>query len=477
MSLRRRATVALLSLVSGSATMAQVTNWTTASDFRIDLIATGFRLPVNIAFVPNPGPNPGDPLFYVAELYGSIKVVKQDKTVATFATGLLDYNPQGPISGSGEQGLTGIVAERDPVNPEVYHLYVTMLWDNGAPAGGANHYPKVERLTSAVGGLTMASRTVLLNMQPETQGQSHQISNITIGPDDKLYVHMGDGFNSSTALNLDQYRGKILRMNKNGTPVATGDPAGANPFYNASNGINSRDYIHTYGHRNAFGGAWQRSTGRHWFVENGNSLDRMHFATAGMSYGWNGSDSTLVANSLYIWNPAVAPVNIEFIQTASFGGSRFPLSYMDRAYVTLSGPTYASGAGTSTRKCITEFSDLVTVGPDGKLAVPPRTVARYSGTGRSSVAALAAGPDGLYFSDLYEETGAGGATGAGANIFRLRHFCPADFNGVGGLSVQDVFDFLAAYFDGSPTADFNASGTVTVQDIFDFLAAYFAGCA
>ena len=92
-----------------------------------------------------------------------------------------------------------------------------MLWDNGttdAQRGGATlHFPKVERLHSTDGGLTMATRTILLNMQPETQGQSHQISNITIGPDDKLYVHMGDGFTASTALNLNQYRGKVLRMN------------------------------------------------------------------------------------------------------------------------------------------------------------------------------------------------------------------------------------------------------------------------
>ena len=54
--------------------------------------------------------------------------------------------------------------------------------------------------------------------------------------------------------------------------------------------------------------------------------------------------------------------------------------------------------------------------------------------------------------------------------------CPADFNGVGGLTVQDIFDFLTAYFTGSSEADFNATGSVTVQDIFDFLAAYFAGC-
>ena len=54
--------------------------------------------------------------------------------------------------------------------------------------------------------------------------------------------------------------------------------------------------------------------------------------------------------------------------------------------------------------------------------------------------------------------------------------CPADFNGVGGITVQDIFDFLAAYFNGDVSADFNGVGGLSVQDIFDFLAAYFAGC-
>jgi hypothetical protein len=54
--------------------------------------------------------------------------------------------------------------------------------------------------------------------------------------------------------------------------------------------------------------------------------------------------------------------------------------------------------------------------------------------------------------------------------------CPADFNSSGAVTVQDIFDFLAAYFSGNPSADFNGSGVVSVQDIFDFLAAYFAGC-
>jgi hypothetical protein len=63
--------------------------------------------------------------------------------------------------------------------------------------------------------------------------------------------------------------------------------------------------------------------------------------------------------------------------------------------------------------------------------------------------------------------------------------CGADFNQSGDLTVQDIFDYLNAWFAGcrggtgdcaGRDADFNCSNTITVQDIFDFLTAWFAGC-
>ena len=54
--------------------------------------------------------------------------------------------------------------------------------------------------------------------------------------------------------------------------------------------------------------------------------------------------------------------------------------------------------------------------------------------------------------------------------------CAADFNNSGAVTVQDIFDFLNAYFGNSPAADVNGQGGVTVQDIFDFLNVYFTGC-
>ncbi len=44
------------------------------------------------------------------------------------------------------------------------------------------------------------------------------------------------------------------------------------------------------------------------------------------------------------------------------------------------------------------------------------------------------------------------------------------------MTVQDLFDFLGAWFAGVPAADINGSGAVSVQDIFDFQTSFFSGC-
>ena len=218
--------------------------WTAASGYRVEVVATGFQLPVNIAFVPNPGSDLDDPLYYVNELYGTIKVVRRDGTVSDYATNLLNFNPTGNFPGSGEQGLAGLVV--DPLSGDVF---ASMVYSSVNGVEDVPHYPKVVRFHSTDGGLTAATQTTILNMVGEEQGQSHQVSNLTIGPDGKLYLHNGDGFNASTAQNLNSYRGKVLRLNLDGTAPSD------NPFYNAANGINSQDYVYAYGFRNPFGGA------------------------------------------------------------------------------------------------------------------------------------------------------------------------------------------------------------------------------
>ena len=436
----------------------------TEPGFVIEEVGDDYRLPVNIAFVPDPGPNPDDPLYFVTELYGSIQVVTRDGTKHEFATGLLDYNPTGPISGSGEQGLTGIAVQRDETDPEVYNLYVGMLWDNGAPLGGPVHYPKVEKITSVAGGLAMDTREVLLNMQPETQGQSHQISNISIGPNGKLYVHNGDGFDASTALDMTQYRGKVLRMNLDGSAPED------NPFYDASDGVDATDYIYAYGLRNPFGGDWRAADGQLYEVENGPSVDRFAKVGRGDNLGWDGSNQSMTIGALYNWFPATAPVNIAFVQPETFGGSQFPAWKQDHAFVSESGPTYAAGPQANGKR-VTEFE----LDANGDLVNGPNALVEYVGDGRSSVVALAAGPDGLYFSTLYEDSGDAGPTASGARLYRISYVNPieGDYD-IDGDVDRDDHAVWASNFGSNLllAADGNGNGVVDAGDYTVWRDAY-----
>lgn len=418
----------------------------TQPGFRVDVVASGFQLPVNIAFVPNPGSNPGDPLYYVTELYGTIKVIRNNGTVGDYATDLIDFMRTGAFPGSGEQGLTGIVVE-----PGTGDVIAAMLYDGGGP-----HYPKVVRFTSSDGGQTAAAETILLDMVGESQGQSHQISNLSFGPDGKLYVHMGDGFSASTAQNLNSYRGKILRVNPDGS--APGD----NPFYNATDGINATDYVYAYGVRNPFGGAWRSADGSLYEVENGPSVDRFVKVNPGQNYLWNGSDASMFNFAIYNWNPATGPTNIAFVQADLFGGSLFPTEKFDRAFIAESGPTWGTGPQ-SNGKRIREYElDLA-----GNLVAGPTDFLRYNGTGKATVVGLAAGPDGLYFTELYKDLDYTTPVDPGARVLRIRYVGAADFTAdvTEGLSPLTV-SFLDQSTVPSPTAwdwDFGDGTTSSEQ--------------
>jgi hypothetical protein len=95
---------------------------------------------------------------------------------------------------------------------------------------------------------------------------------------------------------------------------------------------------------------------------------------------------------------------------------------MDHAFVSESGPTYAPGPQ-GLGKRISEFSfDL-----NGNLTAGPLPLVEYIGAGRATATALAAGPDGLYFGDLYKDFGESSPVDRGAHVFRIRYVGVADF--------------------------------------------------
>jgi glucose/arabinose dehydrogenase len=375
--------------------------------FTIDEAAKGLQLPVAIAFVPKAGKNPDDPFYYVAELYGNIKLVTRSGQVSTYASNLLNFNPTGDFPGSGETGLAGLV-----VDPDNGDLYATLLYEGS----DGRHHPKLIALHSTDGGRTASSQTTLLDMKPEEQGPSHQISHISIGPDGKLYVQVGDGMVPQTAKALNQFRGKILRANRDGSAPSD------NPFYNAADGITATDYIYASGFRNPFGGDWRARTKSLYEVENGPSTDRLARVVRGRDYGWNDTNASMKQFAIYNWSPASAPVNIAFVQPQTQGGSHFPRSMQDHAFVTESGPTFATGPQQRGKRVV-EF----VISPQGKLVRGPIPLLKYAGNGKATATALAAGPDGLYFSELYSDSSLNNPTASQARILRIRYTGPGAF--------------------------------------------------
>ncbi|MDX2197584.1 MAG: PQQ-dependent sugar dehydrogenase [Phycisphaerae bacterium] len=446
-------------------------------DLQIDRVAGGFQLPVNIVFVPNAGPEPSDPLYYVVELYGSIRVVNRAGSVAVFAENLLNFDPTGPFPGTGEIGLASIAI--DPVSGDIFATMPFAAIDNRPELG---IFSKVERLRSNDGGHTLAQRTTVLELRDQQTAPSHQISNITIGPDGYLNVHVGDGFNIIDSRNIDSFLGKILRIDFNGAPAED------NPFYDAFDGISTRDFVWAYGLRNPFGGGWRQATGQHFIVENGSTVDRFALAVRGRDYLWDGTEDSTRNYALYNWFPAHAPVNIAFIEPSLFDGSGFPAEYQGKAYVTESGPTWAEGPQTLGKR-IVQFD----VAPDGQTAIGPETVVEYVGIGRATAVALAAGPDGLYFSDLYKDLDYLSPFDRGANIYRISHRPPLDCDRNGRSDLCELAEDWTLDADRSGfidaceigLGDMNCDGRLNGFDIRPFVTAIiapdeyvaeFAGC-
>ena len=60
--------------------------------------------------------------------------------------------------------------------------------------------------------------------------------------------------------------------------------------------------------------------------------------------------------------------------------------------------------------------------------------------------------------------------------FTVEGQCLADYDGIDGVDVADIFAFLGAWFAQDASADINGDSAITVPDIFAFLSLWFAGC-
>jgi glucose/arabinose dehydrogenase len=361
---------------------ALVKNWWVYPGFELELVATGFDLPVNIAFVPYPRDDPKAPLLYVTELYGKVKVLTADWSVKTYAEGLLNFDPSHEFPGSGESGLTGICVE-----PDTGDLFLSMIYlDNGAVKG------KVVRTSSTDGGFTRDSMNVVIDNIPSTS-RAHQVQAVSIGFDGKLYVNVADGGKWEKAQDDNDLRGKILRMDLDGTI----------PWDNP----NPQSYVFAKGFRNPFGAAWRKSDQSLYIAGNGPDVDdRIARVKPFENYGWSG---TMRKNSIFWWHHTQAPTALDFMQAG-----QFPPQFNDDLFVALFGASYAKGKGEKGKKIV-----KLRINEDGTGVRSYDEFVVYQGTEAASPCGLAFGPDGLYFTDLHGEKD-GLSTVAGGNIYRVR---------------------------------------------------------
>ena len=151
-------------------------------------------------------------------------------------------------------------------------------------------------------------------------------SRIAFGVDGTIYMTIGDRHEATPAQDLRSDKGKILRLNDDGTIPKD------NPFVDRAD---ARPEIYAYGVRNPQGLFVEPSTGTVWEHEHGpRGGDELNIIKRGHNYGWpaitfgTNYDGTIISadtardgmdQPVVHWTPSIAPSGLTI-----YSGDRFP---------------------------------------------------------------------------------------------------------------------------------------------------------
>jgi glucose/arabinose dehydrogenase len=241
------------------------------------LVVGGLSTPTAIAFLPD-----GRPL--VAQKSGALRLVESG-----VATTLVTI----PVCSGSEMGLLGIAIDPAFASNGFIYLYRTNPVNGCGSSTG--RFNEVVRVTMVSDAIDIGSLVTLLS-GIRTDNGNHDGGVLRIGPDEKLYVGVGDtglGDNvgsPGTATNpyaQDQnaLEGKILRLNLDGTIP------GDNPFVGQ---VGKRAEIFAYGFRNPFRMGFDPLSGSLWVGDVGDlTVEEIDIVTAGGNYSWPYCEATL----------------------------------------------------------------------------------------------------------------------------------------------------------------------------------------
>lgn len=245
---------------------------TLPDNFSRVLVSNGLSSPTAFAFTPN-----GADVF-VTQQGGKLRLIHNGTLVTDPVVTLT-------VNNTGERGLIGVAVHPDYANNHYVYLYHTV------PAGAERTaaFNKIVRIT--IDGIAMAESSLVTILELNDLSSSHTNHNggaMAFGPDGKLYVAVGENATGTNAQNLDNYLGKVLRINADGSV-----PEG-NPF----TGNEAKSRIWAYGLRNPYSITFDRISGRLFVndVGEGTWEEINDATTGGLNFGWPNEEGFCTTN-------------------------------------------------------------------------------------------------------------------------------------------------------------------------------------
>ncbi|NJN15543.1 MAG: PQQ-dependent sugar dehydrogenase [Oscillochloris sp.] len=352
------------------------TDWAVAEGFTMEPDSSGYSLPAAIAFVPEPGPDPKDPLYFVTELRGKLKVVTNDRSVYTFAENFLKFVPEEELpAGRGQGGEAGLC-----LDPPHGYIFATFLYtnDNGSLRNNIVRYST----TPGTFGLGPVDHVVFTDVFKNYEsGLAHHIGPCQV-VGDELFVGIGEAWQPHLAQDPNAMVGKIYRMDLDGRPLPD------NPFYEDDDITKARNYVWATGLRNPY--SLKVIDGRVFVADNGLGTDRFVEVQAGEDYGWNGVESSIHKRADFIWAPSLGPTQLQFLPPNS--------TLLDGKY---DGQFFVGMTGSSRPNRWPGVQNFPYDFERGMLTDVPKYFLRWRGSGEQMLVGVAFGPDGLYVVPTY----------------------------------------------------------------------------
>ncbi len=235
---------------------------TLPTGFTESRISGELAAPTAMALLPDGG-------ILVAEQGGTLRVIRDDQLLEDPALTLR-------VDDRGERGLLGVAV--DPAFSETGHIFVyyTQRGTRKVPA-----HNRIVRFTLDGDRVAPGSGRLILRLDNLSGAMNHNGGAIHFGEDGRLYVAVGDNANGDNAQSLKTLKGKMLRINKDGTIPRD------NPFYKNKNVRGKDKAIWARGLRNPFSFAVQPGSGAIFINDVGQrEWEEINRGKAGANYGW-----------------------------------------------------------------------------------------------------------------------------------------------------------------------------------------------